>query len=287
MLSNENTCDNLVGTNCPFIGLCFYSQSQFGTIIEGFPFTRDWVVWEGKRDSHQARSFGLCYIYLALLALSRDNWIIDWELMPNDAKVGINAVWVRAEHDHNSRCFVLTWLQSPDSESRIGYMHVCVQACAPTKFAGQTIQSNSYWLQGYCSIPPNGVPLGYTELSWLMNVLHPNTWVRIYLLLNVRKIVQLTVISHNHISIWRLKSVMINSFLAMWYMGSAASVACFAIGIGAGVERHYFVLPEVTFCLHFGHLPNRRTPLIALCTHCPQAQAIKARNKPILTSYCH
>ena len=25
------------------------------------------------------------------------------------------------------------------------------------------------------------------------------------------------------------------------------------------VSRHYFILPKVTFCLHFGHLPNRLT----------------------------
>ena len=59
-------------------------------------------------------------------------------------------------------------------------------------------------------------------------------------------------------------------------------MAVFAIGVG--VERHYLGLPEVTFCLHFGHLPNRLSLLIALCTHCPPLQVIRARNRPLTTA---
>ena len=59
-----------------------------------------------------------------------------------------------------------------------------------------------------------------------------------------------------------------------------------SFAIGAGVKRYYSILLKVTFCLHFGHLPNRLTPLIALCTYCPQLQVIRARIKLMLTSYC-
>ena len=42
------------------------------------------------------------------------------------------------------------------------------------------------------------------------------------------------------------------------------------------------ILPEVTLCFHFDHLPYRLTPLIVLCTHYPQLQVIRTRN-----GFCH